>query len=76
MDIPEASLHVVAVGPFLILELDAEQHGLASQTTVTVLNGDLDRAVARQVGAGAEIVLGTMGGTGSVQALDCAIPTV
>jgi hypothetical protein len=27
MDIPEAGLHVVAVGSFLILELDAEQHG-------------------------------------------------
>jgi hypothetical protein len=56
MDIPEAGLHVVAVGPFLILELDAEQHRLASQTTVTVLNADLDEAVARQVAAGAEIV--------------------
>jgi predicted enzyme related to lactoylglutathione lyase len=56
MDIPEAGLHVVAVGSFLILELDAEQHGLASQTTVTVLNADLDQAVARQVAAGAEIV--------------------
>jgi hypothetical protein len=56
MDIPEAGLHVVAVGPFLILELDPERHRLASQTTVTVLNADLDRAVARQVAAGAEIV--------------------
>jgi predicted enzyme related to lactoylglutathione lyase len=56
MDIPEAGLHVVAVGSFLILELDTEQHGLASQTTVTVLNAHLDQAVARQVAAGAEIV--------------------
>jgi predicted enzyme related to lactoylglutathione lyase len=56
MDIPEAGLHVVAVGPFLILELDAEPHGLAAQTTVTVLNPDLDEAVERQVAAGAEIV--------------------
>jgi predicted enzyme related to lactoylglutathione lyase len=56
MDIPEAGLHVVAVGPFLILELDAKQHGLAAQTTVTVLNADLDEAVARQDTAGAEIV--------------------
>jgi predicted enzyme related to lactoylglutathione lyase len=56
MDIPEAGLHVVAVGPFLILELDAEQHCLAAQTTVTVLNADLDDAVAQQVTAGAEIV--------------------
>lgn len=64
MDIPEAGLHVVAVGSFLILELDAEHHGLASQTTVTVLNADLDQAVARQVAAGAEIVQETMGGAG------------
>lgn len=56
MDIPEAGLHVVAVGPFLILELDAEPHGLAAQTTVTVLNADLDETVTRQVAAGAEIV--------------------
>lgn len=56
MDIPEAGLHVVAVGPFLILELDPEQHNLAAQTTVTVLNADLDDAVERQIAAGAEIV--------------------
>jgi predicted enzyme related to lactoylglutathione lyase len=56
MDIPEAGVHVVAVGSFLILELDTEQHRLAAQTTVTVLNADLDQAVARQVTAGAEIV--------------------
>lgn len=56
MDIPEAGLHVVGVGPFLILELNAAQHGLAAQTTVTVLNADLDEAVARQGTAGAEIV--------------------
>ena len=56
MDIPEAGLHVVAVGAFLILELDDERHGLAAQTTVTVLNAHLDIAVARQLAAGAEIV--------------------
>jgi predicted enzyme related to lactoylglutathione lyase len=56
MDIPEAGLHVVAVGSFLIIELDPETHGLASQTTATVLNADLDQAVARHVAAGAEIV--------------------
>jgi predicted enzyme related to lactoylglutathione lyase len=55
-DIPQAGLHVVAVGSFLVLELDAEQHGLAAETAVTVLNADLDKAVARQVAAGAEIV--------------------
>jgi hypothetical protein len=53
MDIPEAGLHVVAVGSFLILELDTEQHGLATQTTVTVLNADLDQVVATPVAAGA-----------------------
>ena len=47
MDIPEAGLHVVAVGPFLILELTPEQHDLAAHTTVTVLNADLDDAVQR-----------------------------
>jgi hypothetical protein len=53
MDIPEAGLHVVAVGSFLILELDTEQHGLATQTTVTALNADLDQVVATPVAAGA-----------------------
>lgn len=56
MDIPEAGLHVAAVGPFLILELNPEQHDLAAQTTVTVLNADLDDVVQRQVAAGAEII--------------------
>lgn len=55
-DMPEAGLHVVAVGSFLVLELAAGQHGLAAQTAVTVLNADVDEAVARQVAAGAEIV--------------------
>jgi predicted enzyme related to lactoylglutathione lyase len=55
-DIPEASIHVVAVGSFLIVALDDEQHGLAAQTTVTVLNANLDDAVERQVSAGAEVV--------------------
>ena len=55
-DIPEAGLHVVAVGNFLILELTAEDPGMARETSVTVLNADLDDAVARQVAAGAEIV--------------------
>lgn len=59
MDIPEAGLHVVAVGPFLILEMDMEtleRAGQAAQTQVTVLNAHLDEAVARQVAAGARIV--------------------
>lgn len=29
-DIPEAGLHVVAVGSFLVLALEGEQHDLAS----------------------------------------------
>jgi predicted enzyme related to lactoylglutathione lyase len=59
MDIPESGLHVVAVGPFLILEMDTQKldrAGLAAQTHVTILNADLDTSVARQVAAGAQIV--------------------
>lgn len=59
MDIPEAGLHVVAVGPFLILEMDTaklDRAGQAAQTRVTVLNAHLGEAVERQVAAGAEIV--------------------
>jgi predicted enzyme related to lactoylglutathione lyase len=59
MDIPEAGLHVVAVGPFLILEMDKgklDRAGQAAETHVTVLNANLDDAVARQVTAGAQIV--------------------
>jgi hypothetical protein len=59
MDIPEAGLHVVAVGPFLILEMNTaklDRAGQAAQTQVTVLNAHLDEAVKRQVAAGAEIV--------------------
>jgi predicted enzyme related to lactoylglutathione lyase len=59
MDIPESGLHVVAVGPFLILEMDAQKldrAGQAAQTHVTVLNADLDTSVAREVAAGAQIV--------------------
>jgi predicted enzyme related to lactoylglutathione lyase len=56
IELPEAGLHVVAVGPFLILELEAERHAQAAQTSITVLNADLDTAVQRQVAAGAEIV--------------------
>jgi hypothetical protein len=49
MDTPEAGLHVVAVGPFLILELAAEQHGLAARPTTTSLRPDQrsPRAVTR-----------------------------
>lgn len=59
MDIPESGLHVVAVGPFLILEMDKgklDRASLAAETHVTILNANLDDAVARQVAAGAQIV--------------------
>ncbi len=56
MDIPEGGLHVVAVGQFLILELDREKHALAVETTATVLNANLDEAAARQIAEGAEVV--------------------
>ncbi len=59
MEIPEAGLHVVAVGPFLILEMDPEKldrAAQAAQTHVTVLVPDLDAAVTRLVADGAQIV--------------------
>ena len=40
MDIPESGLHVVAVGPFLILEMDKgklDRAALAAETHVTIL---------------------------------------
>ncbi|PZS21931.1 MAG: hypothetical protein DLM61_27185 [Pseudonocardiales bacterium] len=55
MEIPEGGLHVVAVGPFLILELDQEKHALAVETTATVLTANLDETVARQLAEGAEV---------------------
>lgn len=59
MDIPERGLHVVAVGAFLILEMDKQQlsrSGDAARTHVTVLTAHLDSTVAHQVAAGAHIV--------------------
>jgi predicted enzyme related to lactoylglutathione lyase len=59
MDIPESGLHVVAVGPFLILEMDKgklDRAGVAAETHVTILNANLDEAVAKQVAVGAQIV--------------------
>jgi hypothetical protein len=58
MDIPEAGLHVVAVGPFLILEMDTtklDRAGQAVETHVTVLNAHLVEAVAKQVALGATV---------------------
>ncbi len=59
LDVREAGLHIAAVGPFLILDLDpavldrAEQ---ARQTPVTMIFADLDAAVAAAVTGGAELV--------------------
>lgn len=75
MDIPEAGLHVVAVGSFLILELDAEQHGLASQTTVTVLT-PISARRSRGRSPPAPRSFRTDGRRRSGRAPDCAIPTV
>lgn len=58
MDIPEAGLHVVALGPFLILEMDSklDRASQALETHVTVLVANLDEAVEQQLTAGAQIV--------------------
>ena len=59
MDIPESGLHVVAVWPFLILEMDKgklDRASLAAETHVTILNANPDDAVVRQVASGAQIV--------------------
>lgn len=59
MDIPEAGLHVVAVGGFLIVEMDPsklDRIEQAEQTHVTVLAAHLDDAVSASVAAGAQIV--------------------
>jgi hypothetical protein len=53
MNIPDAGLHVVAVGPFLILALDTEKldpakHGQATETHVTVLVAHLASRADRQ----------------------------
>lgn len=56
MDIPEAGLHVVAIGPFLILELDPDAHAEALATHATVLVPYLDEAVTARVADGASVV--------------------
>jgi hypothetical protein len=75
MDIPEAGLHVVAVGSFLILELDIEQHELASQTTVTVLTPISTRR-SRDSSPPAPRSSKSGGTRRLVRAPDCAILTV
>ncbi len=59
MDIPEAGLHVVGVGEFLILEMDPaklDRIDQAKLTHVTVLAPHLDEAVRASVDHGAEVV--------------------
>jgi predicted enzyme related to lactoylglutathione lyase len=61
IDIPDAGLHVVAVGPFLILALDRSKLGeerflQATQTHTTILTADVECAVANVIAAGATIV--------------------
>lgn len=56
MDIPEAGIRVVAVGPFLILERDPRARDLAAETPATVLNAHLDDAVERSLADGAQVV--------------------
>jgi predicted enzyme related to lactoylglutathione lyase len=56
MDVPEAGLHIVAVGGFLIIELDRATRPDAIATAATVLVTDLDQAVADRVAAGAEVI--------------------
>jgi len=56
MDVPEAGLHIVAVGGFLIIELDRATRPDATATAATVLVADLDQTVAERVAAGAEVI--------------------
>ncbi|WP_344854115.1 hypothetical protein [Amycolatopsis ultiminotia] len=59
LDAREAGLYIVAVGPFLILDLDPElleRAEQARQTPVTMIFSDLDSALADSVANGAEIV--------------------
>jgi predicted enzyme related to lactoylglutathione lyase len=59
LDAREAGLHIVAVGPFLILDLDPDLLDRTEQarlTPVTMIFANLDKAIADSVAAGAEIV--------------------
>ena len=60
IDIPDAGLHILAVGSFLILVLNeallgAERYRQATATRVTILAADLEKAVAMAVADGAHI---------------------
>jgi predicted enzyme related to lactoylglutathione lyase len=59
LDVREAGLHIVAVGSFLILDLDPtllDRGKQARQTPVTMIFANLDDAISVSVAAGAEIV--------------------
>lgn len=59
LDVREAGLRIVAVGPFLLLDLDPallDRTEQALATPVTMIFADLDRAVAAAVDHGAEVV--------------------
>jgi predicted enzyme related to lactoylglutathione lyase len=61
LDLPEAGLHVVGVGQFLILEMDPgklDRIEQAKQTTVTVLVPHLEDAVRASAQRGSAIVDG------------------
>lgn len=59
IDAREAGIRIVAVGPFLILELDparGDGFELARKTAVTMVFADLGAAVERSLALGAELV--------------------
>lgn len=63
LDLPAAGLHVVAVGPFLILAIDPslvdrEAHGQAEQTKATIIVPYLEDTIRRTIALGAEAVGG------------------
>ena len=59
LDVREAGLRIVAVGSFLILDLDPtllDRANQARQTPVTMIFANLDDAISVSLAAGAEIV--------------------
>jgi hypothetical protein len=61
IDLSEQGMHIVAVGGFLILVLDqtkvpVERYTQARLTNATIINPDLDAAVARSLALGSELV--------------------
>ncbi len=52
---PEAGLHLVAAGAYLIIELYPQRHPAPAATPATVLVADLDQAIADAVARGAAV---------------------